>query len=89
MRGCGHCEEYAPRLAAVAAAYPDVALVTIDGRDARPQAQHQLNRFNVHAFPTVVVARRNSGYVKYEGTLSTEETQRIFNRARAINQENA
>ena len=69
--GCGACEEYLPKVQAIAPSYARVLpIVILSAADPRPEVQAWMDQYKIEATPTTLVLRRRElggGVWKMEG----------------------
>lgn len=89
QEGCGACEEYLPRFAAIAAPYAQqgLAIIHLDAADDRPEAQAWMDQVKVESTPTTYVLRhrgRGGGVWKLEGGVDDATIKQTLDFAQAM-----
>lgn len=74
--GCGHCEEFMPRLHPVAARYSQCGVPTV-AIDAT-QNSRLADGLNIEATPTVIVMRKGKTVKKYPKALEDAELEELY-----------
>lgn len=77
MEQCPHCHEYYPTFVEAARKYAgQLPIWVLNAND--PEYSETADQFGVSATPAIVIARRNAGAVRVEGTQNAEATDRIL-----------
>ncbi len=76
MPECPACEEFVPRFRQIAGQYPQVKSYVLD--ISQPVPWKLADQYGVNATPTMVVARRPRGMVKWEGAVPDREIHRAL-----------
>lgn len=85
MRGCGHCEEIAPRFKRLEDEFRStfqsrgIQVLKLDA--AAPALQPLADRFDVQATPTMIAAQRNGGMLRLVGVVSDRQLRDLFEAA--------
>jgi thiol-disulfide isomerase/thioredoxin len=77
MKGCGHCHEYWPRFKRIASKYQNyVPIYVFDAED--PRYEIYADRYGVTGMPTTIVAKKPTGFKKWEGSVDNQTIEHAF-----------
>lgn len=85
--GCGACEEFVPKMQALAVPFARVVpVIFMNAADPRPEVQRWMDQYNISATPTTLVLKRKElggGVWKLEGSQEDVACRQIMDFAYA------